>query len=175
MMRIRQSFPVFMLLILALDSTAQPMSSVIKTQAAEMGRAMVRQDAEAFSKFMHPSVVKMAGGPAKVREMSDTLQKIFKQFGGSITRVLFGNPGDILRHNNTWQTTLPQTTFISTAFADIEVTSTLLALSVDKGQHWFFIDTSVYSEDSLRKEMPQISPELTIPPPAKPRITPKNQ
>jgi hypothetical protein len=174
-MRIKQCIPVFFFLLLALVTKAQPMSSIIKAQAVDMGRAMIRQDAEAFSQFMHPTVIKMAGGPAKIREMSDTLQKVFKQFGGSITRVLFGNPGEVLDHQKTLQTTLPQTTFISTAFADIELSSTLLAISHDKGKHWYFIDTSVYSEESLRKEMPEISPKLAIPPPAKPRMIPKNQ
>jgi hypothetical protein len=174
-MSLKRSIPVFFLLLLSLETEAQPMSSVIKAQAVEMGRAMIRQDAEGFSKFMHPTVIKMAGGPAKIRQMSDTLQKVFKQFGGSITRILFGNPGEILEHQKTLQTTLPQTTFISTVFADIEVSSILLALSPDKGKNWYFTDTSVYQEDSLRKEMPEISPKLVIPPPAKPRIIPKNQ
>lgn len=154
---------------------AQPMASVIKGQAMEMGKALAAGDVETFSRFMHPSVMKMAGGKDKVREMADTMNKVFKQFGGSVTRILIGNPAKVISYQKTLQTTLPQTTTIETSFADIEVQSTLVAISNNKGKDWYFIDTSIYQEAKIRKELPDISPDLVIPPPAKPKMTPKNQ
>ena len=162
-------------LMAAASSQAQPMASVIKGQAMEMGKALAAGDVETFSRFMHPSVINMAGGKEKVREMADTLNKVFKQFGGSVTRILIGNPEKIISYHKTLQTTLPQTTSIETSFADIEVQSTLVAISNNKGKDWYFIDTSIYQEAKIRKELPEISPDLVIPPPAKPKMTPKNQ
>jgi hypothetical protein len=163
------------LVMAATTGNAQPMASVIKGQAMEMGKALAAGDVETFSRFMHPSVIKMAGGKEKVREMADTMNKVFKQFGGSVTRILIGNPAKVISYQNTLQTTLPQTTSIETSFADIEVESTLVAISNNKGKDWYFIDTSIYQESKIRKELPDISPDLVIPPPAKPKMTPKNQ
>jgi hypothetical protein len=163
------------LLMAATAGNAQPMSTVIKGQAMEMGKALAAGDVETFSRFMHPSVIKMAGGKEKVREMADTMNKVFKQFGGSVTRILIGNPEKVISYKKTLQTTLPQTTSIETSFADIEVQSTLVAISTNKGKDWYFIDTSIYQESKIRKELPDISPDLVIPAPAKPKMTPKNQ
>jgi hypothetical protein len=100
---------------------------------------------------------------------------VFKQFGASVNRVVFGNPADIIKYQKTLQTTLPQTTYLKTSFADIELESTLVAISMDGGKHWYFIDTAVYRESALRKDLPDISPSLQIPPPAQPKIIPKEQ
>jgi hypothetical protein len=163
------------MLTAATAGIAQPMASVIKGQAMEMGKALAAGDVETFSRFMHPSVIKMAGGKEKVREMADTMNKVFKQFGGSVTRILIGNPAKVISYRKTLQTTLPQTTSIETSFADIEVQSTLVAISNNQGKDWYFIDTSIYQESKIRSELPEISPDLVIPPPAKPKMTPKNQ
>jgi len=73
------------------------------------------------------------------------------------------------------QTTLPQTTYITTSFADIELESTLIAISQDKGNHWYFIDSQLYATESMKQKMPSLSPDLVIPPPAKPRMIPKEK
>jgi hypothetical protein len=175
---IRQLLRAFlpgMVLLLSLAVAAQPMASVIKAQAVDMGRALVAQDLETFSQYMHPTLVQKAGGPAKMRAMADTMSKVFKQFGASVNRVVFGNPADIIKYQKTLQTTLPQTTYLKTSFADIELESTLVAISMDGGKHWYFIDTAVYRESALRKDLPDISPSLQIPPPAQPKIIPKEQ
>ncbi len=164
-----------MVLLVSLAVAAQPMASVIKAQAVDMGRALVAQDLETFSQYMHPTLVQKAGGPAKMRAMADTMSKVFKQFGASVNRVVFGNPADIIKYQKTLQTTLPQTTYLKTSFADIELESTLVAISMDGGKHWYFIDTAVYRESALRKDLPDISPSLQIPPPAQPKIIPKEQ
>ena len=155
--------------------TAQPMPTVIKTQAIEMGKALVNNDLPGFQQFMHPEIIKQVGGPEKMKLMADSAISMFRQFGGSITRISYGNPAVILTHKKELQTTLSQTTFITTAFADIELESTLIAVSQDKGKHWFFIDTQLYGSDKIRLNLPALSPELTIPAPKKPRMIPKEQ
>ena len=166
---------VLALLVSMTQSAAQPMSSAIKAQAVDMGRALVAQDLETFGKYMHPSLVEIAGGPAKMRQMADTMNKVFRQFGASVTRILFGNPASVVKYKKTLQTTLPQTTYLATSFADVELQTTLVAISPDQGKHWYFIDTNVYKESDLRRHLPEISPALAIPPPQKPKMIPKEK
>jgi hypothetical protein len=163
------------LLMASGSAAAQPMSSVVKAQAMEMGRALVAQDVETFGKYMHPALVQKAGGPGKMREMADTMTRVFKQFGASVNRILIGNPTAIVAYKKTIQTTLPQTTYLVTSFVDIELESTLVAISMDGGKQWYFIDTNIYRTSELRKDLPELSPALVIPPASKPKIIPKEQ
>jgi hypothetical protein len=166
------AYTLFILLPAALK--AQPMSSVIKAQAMEMSKAMVAGDVKGFSRFVHPAVVDKAGGPEKMQAMADSMTKVFRQFGGSVSRILVGNPGTVVQYRKTLQATLPQTTFIQTVFADIEAERILIALSTDGGKRWYFLEPELYKSPDMKAALPPLSPALVIPPAAKPRITPKN-
>lgn len=140
----------------------------------EMSKAMVAGDVQGFSRFMHPAVVEKAGGAEKLQAMADTMTKVFRQFGGSVSRILVGNPGPIVKHKKTLQATLPQTTFVQTVFADIEAERMLIALSTDGGKRWYFLDPELYKNPDMKSALPLLSPELVIPATRKPRIIPKN-
>lgn len=171
----RLLFTVMISVIGGMQLYAQPMSTIIKTQAIEMGRALVNNDLPGFRKFMHPDIIKEAGGAEQMKMISDSAMSMFKQIGGSIKRISYGNPATIVTYKKELQTTLPQTMYITTSFADIEMESTLVAISRDKGENWYFIDTQLYRNEQAKKKMPLLSPDLVIPPPSKPRMIPKEQ
>jgi hypothetical protein len=156
-------------------SQDQQVSTLIKSQTIEMGRALIRNDLPGFNKFMHPAIIKLSGGPEKMKQLADTAFSVFRSLGGTISKITYGNPEPVVIHQGEWQTTLTQTTAITTSFADISYQSTLLAISPDKSRNWYFIDSSIYPEAQIRKNLPGISPKLVLPPPAKPVITPKEQ
>jgi hypothetical protein len=156
-------------------SIAQPTATIIKTQAIDMGRALVNNDLPGFQKYLHPDILKHAGGTEKMKAMYDSAQTVFKKVGGSIKRITYGNPADIVSYKKEIQTTVPQTMYITTSFADIEMESILVAISQDKGKHWYFIDSQLYSTSSTQQKLPSLSPELVIPPPSKPRMIPKEK
>ena len=122
---------------------------------------------------MHPEMVKMAGGDDKMNIMADSAMKMFKMMGGSITRILYGNPTEVVKFKDELQTTLSQSVSLTSVIADVEFTSTLVAVSRDGGKQWYFIDTSLYQESELRKKLPGLSPALVIPPSQHPVIKPK--
>jgi len=171
----RSFFLILSLSVVFKNISAQPLPTVIKTQAIDMGRALINNDLPTFQQYLHPEVIKQAGGAEKMKMMSDSAIAIFKQFGGSIKRISYGNPAAIVNFKKDMQTTLPQTTYITTSFADIELESTLIAISQDKGNHWYFIDSQLYATESMKQKMPSLSPDLVIPPPAKPRMIPKEK
>jgi hypothetical protein len=167
-------YALMLSIVLPLIAPAQPLSSVIKAQAMEMSKAMVAGDVQGFSRFMHPAVVEKAGGAEKLQAMADTMTRVFRQFGGSVTRILVGNPGPIVQHKKTLQATLSQTTFVKTVFADIEAERILIALSSDGGKRWYFLDPDLYKNPEMKAALPALSPELVIPAAVKPKIIPKN-
>jgi len=76
---------------------------------------------------------------------------------------------------NELQSTLPQTTSVTSPFADVVFSSTLVAISRDEGKNWYFYDTNAGKLGQLKNKAPDISPELEIPKPTPPKITPKQQ
>jgi hypothetical protein len=168
---------IFLVLFLSasLIGRTQSMSSVVKSQALEMGKAFVAGDSKLFSKFMLPELIEVGGGEDKVNVTMDSMFMIFKSFGGQVQRITYGNPGKIVKYKKELQTTLPQTTEITSPFADVVLTSTLIALSRDNGKSWFFFDTSMGRAKNLREKLPTLSPEIVVPPMQPPKITPKQE
>ncbi|HLO82577.1 MAG TPA: hypothetical protein VK166_16545 [Chitinophagaceae bacterium] len=155
-------------------SYAQPAATTVKFQALEMGRAMVAGDSKGFAKYMLPELVAYGGGAEKVTQMMDSMFAIFKTFGGEVKKITYGNPGKIIKFNKELQTTLPQTTEVSSSIADVILTSTLVAISRDKGKNWYFFDPAMNKADQLKGKLPPISPEIVVPPP-QPKFIPKEQ
>lgn len=87
---------------------AQPIETVIKTQAIEMGKAMVAGDTKKLSKFMLPELLQAGGGGEKVMQNMDSALKIFKQFGGQVTRITYGQPAKVVKFRKELQTYLPR-------------------------------------------------------------------
>jgi len=166
---------ILLVVILFISGTAfsQPMATVVKSQALEMGKALVAGDSKQFSKFMLPEMIAAGGGAEKVNITMDSMFMMFKTFGGQVQRITYGNPGKIVKYKKELQTTLPQTTEITSSFADVVITSTLVALSRDNGKNWFFFDTSMGRAKNLKDKLPTLSPEIIVPPMQPPKITPK--
>ena len=98
-----------------------------------------------------------------------------KQFGAEIKKVTIGEPGKIITHKNQLQTTVPQTTELKFMASKIFLESTLVAISEDKGLHWYFVDTNIYRGDKLKSSLPDLSPQLVIPAMKQPKIVADEQ
>lgn len=154
---------------------AQPANTIIKTQAMDMAKALLRKDFPAFVKYMHPKIIALAGGKDKLINRMDTMNVTAAQFGAEIKKVLIGNPSNIIHYKNELQATVPQTTEMVSGFGSVTFETSLIAISPDEGKHWYFIDTSVYNVKDVQKAMPDLSPDLVIPPAKPPKIIPNKQ
>lgn len=140
-----------------------------------MVKALLRKDFPAFVKYMHPKIIELAGGKEKLISRMDTMNITAAQFGAEIKKILIGNPSDIIHYKNELQATVPQTTEMASGFGNVTFETTLLAISQDEGRHWYFVDTSVYNAKDVKKAMPDLSPNLVIPPAKPPKIIPNKQ
>lgn len=158
------------LALISVAAAAQPMTSTIKAQAADMARAVLAKDLNKMVKYLPPKLVEASGGMAKMMQARDTVNKYMTQFGAEIKHVNIGNPGPIVTYKNQLQTTLPQTTELKVMNSTIVAESTLIAISEDKGKNWYFVDTSIYGGKKLQTALPDLSPDLVIPPRKQPKI-----
>jgi len=152
-----------------------PLPSVVKAQALSMGKALVAGDGNTFSRYMLPEMIEAGGGPEKLRSLMDSMFMMFRNFGGNVDRITYGNPGKIVRYGKELQTTVPQTTSITSPLADLDLATTLVAISRDDGKNWFFYDPQMGQARQMKDKLPRLSPEIVIPPAAKPRIVMKQE
>jgi len=149
---------------------AQNVNAVVKAQANDMARAVMAKDVNKLAGYMPPKLLAEVGGKDKLMVARDTVNKMMKQFGAEIQKITIGEPSRMVTYKKQLQTTLPQTTEIKFMASKVFMESTLIAVSEDKGAHWYFVDTSVYRGDKVKSALPDLSPELVIPPMKKPRI-----
>lgn len=156
-------------------ASAQPVETVIKTQAIEMGKALTVGDTKTFSRFVLPELMTAGGGGERMMRMMDSALMLFKQFGGKVTRVTYGHPAKVVKYKKELQTWLPQTTELTSDFADVSFTSTMVAISRDNGKNWYFYDANIAQNHDLKDKLPVLSPEIKLPPLEKPKIIPKQE
>ena len=164
----------FIICLLSINASAQ-YETIIKIQAMEMAKAILAKDVEKVVQYLPPKLVEASGGKAKVLTVRDSLNKFMQQFGAEIKKITIGNPAKVISYKDQLQTTLPQITQIRFMQGTIVIESTLVAISEDKGRHWYFVDTNIYRSGKLKEALPGLSPELVIPPMKKPEMIPDNQ
>jgi hypothetical protein len=164
----------FIILLISFAAPAQNMATTIKIQAMEMARAILAKDLNKVVEYLPPKLVAMSGGKARVLTVRDSLNKFMQEFGAEIKKVTIGDPGNIINYKGTLQCTLPQTTRVTFMENTVVLESTLIAISEDQGKHWYFVDTTIYRSNKLKEALPNLSPELVIPPMKKPEIIPAN-
>jgi hypothetical protein len=136
---------------------------VLKTQAEEMGQALVEGDYDTYITYIDPKVVEYAGG-------KNNLIKILKLDNPEAYKLLsfsFGGVSKIIKSKGELQATIPQTVVVLVNDAGMTgrllTKSTLIAISGDEGKHWLFVDTAQKSIDTIQTMVPNLSPLLDIP------------
>lgn len=169
----KKILPFFVFTCSFLIGNTQPIETVIKTQAIEMGKAMVAGDTKKLSRYMLPELLEAGGGGEKALQHMDSALKIFKQFGGQVTRITYGQPAKVVKFKKELQTYLPQTTELTSINADVTFTSTIVAISRDNGKNWFFYDANMARTKEIKDKLPALSPDIKLPPPSQPKVVMK--
>lgn len=166
---------VLMTVSFHLKVAAQSQASVIKAQAMEMAKALLKKDFNTFSQYMHPKLVEMAGGKDSVLNKMNRANAMVQQFNGSIKKITIGNPGKVIKYKNELQVTVPQTTEVNVMMSTAILETTLIAISMDNGKTWKFVDTSAYNVKDLKNNLPNLSPEIVVPPMKQPKLVPREE
>jgi hypothetical protein len=164
---------VLLTLVFFSSSLKAQHSSTIKTAAMDMGNALAQKNSKKFISYMHPVMIELAGGEEQLRMISDSALTVFEQLGGKVSKISFGNPGEVVNHKKILQSVIPQTMTLTSFIADIELSTSLIAISEDEGKSWRFIDTNLFNINQIRSSMPEISPSLVIPKSTQPKVTMK--
>jgi len=155
----------------SIETQAQATQTSIRAAAMEMGKALVGKNSDLFLSYMHPSMITLAGGKSQLKVITDSALTVFEKFGGRISKINYGTPSEVINYKDMLQAVLPQSTFLTSLLGDVEFSSSLIAISSDKGATWKFIDTNLFGIRKVKEVMPDISSDLKIPKSAPPKFS----
>jgi hypothetical protein len=133
----------------------------LKEQANHMRKFFLEKDYEAFSKYTHPTIIEMAGGRQQmIKAVKNQIQKM-KAEGAEFLDLTIGEPSEIIRVENELQCTVPQTITLKIQDQKITKKTSLIAISTDSGENWYFIDAAP-GLNQIKKAFPKLSNKLVI-------------
>jgi hypothetical protein len=139
------------------------LDKILLDQAQAMGSRFIAKDYAAFAKYTHPSVTLLMGGEEKmIAETTRSFQELESE-GIVFLAVRFGQPSRVLVAGDELQCTLPQMIDMKIPGGKLTANTTLIAISRDNGQNWYFIDTSGNTITQMQKLIANLSPNLEIP------------
>lgn len=150
-------------------SFAQNQATVIKTEALKMAKALAALDLETYASFTYPTLVSDKAGKEKIKQGVDSVEKYRKQFGLKVKSIVIGNPSAVVTYKKVMQCSIPQTLTVDVLMGSIITETTLIGLSND-GKKWYFVDVMLYKQKEAKEKLPELSPDLLIPPMKQPQI-----
>lgn len=135
----------------------------LEAQAQQMANFFKNENFGPYVNFVHPEVLKMAGGSDRMIELIEQQFSALKDAEMVIQDVVMGKPTPIVSYKNQLQSTIPQSLIITTPDSRITSKYNLIAVSNDSGKSWSFIDTQGKDILTMRKTFPSLSSELILP------------
>ncbi len=140
----------------------------VKAAAEKMGQYFVHKNYTAYINYMHPRIIQMAGGNAKMIAIIKSSIKQMEDQGIWFTGSVIGEPSKITVTATALQTVIPQTMEMKMTNGKMVAKAYLLAVSANSGKSWYFIDTSDKTLAQLQEVIPGLSNNLVIPVKEKP-------
>lgn len=132
-------------------------------QADTMGRHLVAKDYSAFLKYIYPAALKMGGGERAMMDLLGKNDRELSNKGLRIQNITFDSPTEPVRKDKELQCSVQQHIDLKTKTGRLDIQGTLIAISMDEGKKWYFIDTSDKDMRQMRAAMPNLSSQLYIP------------
>ena len=134
-----------------------------KAQAKKMASSLINKDADAFVGFHYPKMVEMMGGK---QQAIASIEKSWKKQEEDSIKIIsdsIGNPSKIIFYKGQYQCTIPQQMTMVIRNQKVAVESTIVAISMNDGETWYFIDAANDGFKKIKTYFPEISQELEVP------------
>lgn len=159
----RKIIQILLFLLVANVYAQANKQDVLKTQAEKMAKAFINNDFETFVKYSNPRLVQMIGGSNKMIEVLKKSVLDMKSQGMIFESITFIEPTKVISSGSELQSTIQQITKVKTVNGGIVSKSTLVAISTNKGLNWTFIDTNNKDMVTIKKLLPNLSSNISIP------------
>lgn len=132
-------------------------------QVEMMGTHFINQEFKSYVQFCYPKVLEMIGGRERMIEILEMQASQMANENVRFTRISFGEPTSIIEMGSELQCTIPQTLEIQLQGGRLVTKSTIIAISENQGENWYFIDPTNKDIHTIRELFPNISEKLVIP------------
>jgi hypothetical protein len=135
----------------------------IKRDAEQIVKAIFIGDFELVLKYTYPEMLKLVGGKEM---MIETIKKTFAEFksqGISLKNVIIGQPGGFVKTQSKLFSIVPEEIFLNVNGKTLYSKSALLAISVDSGLNWYFIDAAGLTDEKVQELFPEANRKLILP------------
>lgn len=144
-------------------------SDIIKSDCEKMAAAMLQKNYSEIIDYTYPKLVEMAGGKQALLDASKSaFEKMDESF--KIDKITFGEPQKIYVAGKELHCIVPETLSINTNKGKMQASYSLLAVSLDKGKKWYFIETHKFTPKFMKTIFPNFNYNLIIPENTKPII-----
>lgn len=161
MLRIKFNSLVLVLLVITVNATAQH-AITIKENAEELVTATVNNDFKVVVKYTYPALVKMMGGADKMISVLTKGFETMKAQGAAFKGGEIGEPGKILNTGDKLFSVVPEKLIMESNGTKFYITSSLLAISLNKGVNWYFLDGGNMTDTQIQQLFPEVRGKLTI-------------
>jgi len=151
------------LLIGAFTFAQNDHSENIKRDGNKMINFMIEKDYESLSLFTYPVIIEWMGGKEKmINLISKEMQRIEDQ-GVVFIELSIGEPEKLYEAGKEIHCLVPQKVILENKNGKIISSSHLLAVSVDYGENWYFVDTAQLTSENVTVLFPKFNSDLKIP------------
>jgi hypothetical protein len=162
-----KKFTLIIILMFTAVTYAQPakaeLDAAVLSKANAMGKAFIEGRYKDFAQYTHPTIEIMIGSKERlISEIERTFEQL-KSEGVSFVNISYGVPSQALLYEGQLQCTLPQMIEMKVESGTVTTNSILIAVSMDNGESWYFIDPGDQDIKTMRKIIPTLSPKLELP------------
>lgn len=136
----------------------------ILTDADRMAKALIESDYNTFLNYTYPKILKDMGGRKKMQETIKKQMDDLSLQGVKILSITYGEPNVIIKEKDELQTTLLQEMTFDTKEGKIQTKSSIIAISTNNGNSWYFVDPGERDLETVRLSLPNLSKKLVLPP-----------
>lgn len=143
--------------------------------AKAMDEALINRHYDDYVSYNHPKVLEQVKGgrQAMIIQVSKQMNDI-QESGNVITAVWPQAPEVIIDTAGEWQCTMQQYMTYRLPEGKIKAVTTIIGISPDKGNKWYFVDAAGRPLSELKTLFPSLSSRLKIAPPSSPEFTADN-
>lgn len=137
--------------------------NIMQQQAMKMAQFLLKDDYRSFTRFTYPKLVQISGGYNEMATLIEKEISEMKKQGFKIDDIKVDSPSHIFRNGKELQCTALQHLYMTVQNKRILSTSSLIAFSSDNGSNWTFLDANNKTIETIKKIVPNLSPQIVIP------------
>src|SRR5215204_3853890 len=160
----------FTIISIAAFGQSEELKGNIKAQAEIMGGAFMSGNYDLLLDYTYPKLFEATGGKDGMKVLVEQQMGELKTQGMVVDSVKVGQAGDIYTAGKELHALISQYIYMKFPGGRLNSESTLLAVSMDSGSKWYFLDVKQLTPEMLLEFFPDFNKGLTVPEPKEPVI-----